>query len=254
MTLIAIGGAEGKSGDMAVLRRVLAEAGVETPRVLVITTATGYPEEVGQTYRDAFAELGIACDVMHVSTQAGANDAATIRRIETADVVFFTGGDQSRLAAVFNGSDALKALQSRHEAGGVIAGTSAGAAAMSSLMICGGNPDEAMTKGEVETGEGFGLAPGAVFDTHFMNRGRLKRLFAITAAAPAKTGIGLDEDTGVILRAGGEAEVIGSGAVTLVDAKELKNCNIAEIAPGEEIRAEGFRVTTLKAGGTFKLG
>lgn len=254
MTLIAIGGAEGKSGDMAVLRRVVAEAGVETPRVLVITTATGYPEEVGQTYRDAFAEIGVAPDVLHVSTAADANDAAIVTRIEAADVIFFTGGDQSRLAAVFNGSEALKAIQDRHEAGAVIAGTSAGAAAMSSLMICGGDPEKAMIKGDVETGPGLGLAPEVVIDTHFMNRGRLKRLFSITAAAPGKTGVGLDEDTGIICRADGQCEVFGAGAVTIVDARALTNCNINEIGPGEEIRAEGFHVTTLKAGSSFRLG
>jgi cyanophycinase len=253
MTLIAIGGNEGKSGDMAVLKRVLAEA-PENPRVLVITTATGYPEEVAQDYRNSFAELGVTCDAEHISTREMANDPAMAAKVQNADVIFFSGGDQSRLARVLNNTDVLQAVRERHEAGAVVAGTSAGAAIMSSLMITGGNAERAMVKGEVETGEGFGLVPAAVIDTHFMNRGRLKRLFSITAAAPEKTGIGLDEDTGIIVRAGGEIEVIGSGAVTLVDAKDLNGNNISKIADGEEIRAEGFRVTTRKAGDIFRLG
>ena len=253
MTLIAIGGNEGKSGDMTVLNRVLAEARGAASRVLVITTATGYPEEVGQTYRDAFAALGVTCDVEHTATAEAANDPALIRKIEAADVIFFTGGDQNKLTAVFNGSDALNAIAARHLNGGVVAGTSAGAAAMSSLMVCGGSPKHAMRKGEIETGEGFGLTPEVVFDTHFMNRGRLKRLFAITAAAPEKTGIGLDEDTAVIYRTDGELEVIGAGAVTLVDAKNLTRNNIAKAAPGDRIRAEGFQVKKLKAGDRFRL-
>jgi cyanophycinase len=252
MTLIAIGGNEGKSGGMAVLKRVLAEA-PENPRVLVITTATGYPEEVGQTYRDAFTELGVTCDVEHISTRDMANDPAMVEKAKNSDVIFFSGGDQSRLAGALNDTDVLAAIRERHEAGAVVAGTSAGATIMSSLMITGGSAERAMIKGEVETGQGFGLAPGAVIDTHFMNRGRLKRLFSITAAAPDKTGIGLDEDTGIIIRANGDIEVIGAGAVTLVDAKEIKNSNLDQIADGEEIQAEGFRVTTLKAGSKFRL-
>jgi cyanophycinase len=253
MTLIAIGGAEGKSGDMTVLKRVLAEAPTADPRVLVITTATAYPEEVGQDYRDAFGQLGISCDVEHIATREMANDKGVVEKINSADVVFFTGGDQSKLARILNDTDSLKAVKARHDAGAVIAGTSAGAAAMSSLMICGGNPERAMTKGEVETGEGFSLVPGAVIDTHFSNRGRLTRLFSITAAAPDKTGIGLDEDTGIVWRKGGDIEVIGSGEVTLVDARDLKGSNISDIGIGEEIKAEGFRVTKYKPGTTFRL-
>jgi cyanophycinase len=176
-----------------------------------------------------------------------------VAKVQNVDVIFFSGGDQSRLARVLNNTDVLQAVRERHEAGTVVAGTSAGAAIMSSLMITGGNAERAMVKGEMETGEGFGLAPEAVIDTHFMNRGRLKRLFSVTAAAPEKTGIGLDEDTGIIMRAGGDIEVIGSGVVTLVDAKDLHGNNIDQIADGEEIKAEGFKVTTLKAGNTFRL-
>jgi cyanophycinase len=253
MTLIAIGGKEGKSGDMAVLRRVLDEAKGSASRVHVITTATGYPEEVGETYRNAFAGLGVACDVTHIATRAEANDATLAQKIGEADVVFFSGGDQLKLATILNGTAVLDAIRRREGEGAVIAGTSAGAAIMSQLMICGGDPEKAMQKGEIQLSSGFGLSPDAVFDTHFMNRGRLPRLFNVVASSPEKTGIGLDEDTGVIIRSSGEMEVIGSGAVTVVDAKNLTSSNVAAIERGEEIVADGLNVTTYVAGNTFRI-
>lgn len=254
MTLIAIGGAEDKTGDMTVLKHVLAEARGATSNVHIVTTATAYPEEVGQTYRDAFKALGVDCRISHITTRAAANDDELLKQIGAADVVFFAGGDQLKLATILGGTAFLDAVRERHEAGAVIAGTSAGAAAMSLLMIYGGDPEKAMEKGEVTLTEGFGLAPGVVFDTHFMNRGRLSRLFNVVAAAPAKTGIGLDEDTAIVWRKNGEMEVIGSGAVTIVDGKNLTRCNITQIERGEKIEAEGFNVTTLKAGDRYKPG
>jgi cyanophycinase len=252
MTLIAIGGAEEKTGDMGVLKRVLAEARGAGSRVHVITTATGYPEEVGQTYREAFRLLGVECEVTHIASRTEAGNPELLKQIGAADVVFFTGGDQLKLSTILGGTPFLDAVRARHEAGAVVAGTSAGAAALSQLMIYGGDPDKAMQKGEVALTAGFGLAPEFVFDTHFMNRGRLARLFNVIATAPDKTGIGLDENTGVVLRADGEIEVIGSGAVTVVGGKTLTS-NVAAIERGEEIIATGYSVTTLIAGQKFRL-
>jgi len=249
MTLIAIGGAEDKTGESAVLRRVLAEAGAETPRVLVITTATGYPEEVGDTYKNVFTRLGAEPVVRHVTTRAGAGDAVLLAEVAAADVIFFTGGDQMKLATVFNGTPFMAALKTREANGGIIAGTSAGAAVMSGLMIYGGDPDKAMQKGEVLLTGGFNLAPEVVFDTHFLNRNRLSRLFNVLATAPDKTGIGLDEDTGVILR-GKTLEVIGSGKVTVVDASTAQS-NITTVERGEEFTLTGAKVHTLKRGDKF---
>lgn len=204
MTIIAIGGGEDKTGDMTVLKRVLAETGKTAPLVLVITTATGYPEEVGDNYRRAFSSLGVTPDIRHV-TDAEAH--GLLEALKKADAVFFSGGDQSKLGAVFGGSAFLASLASR-EGDIVIAGTSAGAAAMSSLMITGGAPE-----GPVTSGAGLGLTPDIVFDTHFSERGRLLRLFAMSAQDSRKTGVGLDENTAIVLKAG-KAEVIGSGTVT----------------------------------------
>jgi cyanophycinase len=252
MTIIAIGGAEEKAGQMTVLKRVLAEAKGTASRVHVITTATGYPADAEKTYREAFAALGIDCAVTHIATREEANDPRNVAKIGDADVIFFSGGDQLKLATILNGTDFLDAVTERHAAGAVVAGTSAGAAAMSGLMIYDGDPAKAMQKGEVLLTDGFNFAPDAVFDTHFGARGRLPRLFNVVAGSPAQTGLGLDEDTGVILRADGALEVFGSGEVTVVDGT-LATSNITTVERGELFTAEGFTVRTLKAGDRYSL-
>lgn len=224
MTIIAIGGGEDKTGDMSVLRRVLSETGKAAPSVLVITTATGYPEEVGQNYKNAFGLMGVTPDVRHVTDAAGAADAELISAMQSADVVFFSGGDQSRLSAVFGVSPFIDALMARGDV--VIAGTSAGAAAMSSLMITGGDPEE----GTISSGAGLGITPAVVFDTHFSERGRLPRLFAMAAQDSRKTGVGLDENTAIVLKSG-RAEVVGGGTVTTL-AKGV----VTQYRPGDTFK------------------
>lgn len=253
MTIIAIGGAEEKTGQMTVLKRMLAEAKGAESRVLIVTTATGYPEEVAQIYRDAFAALGVTPVFLHLTAREQANDPANVAKAKDSDLIFFSGGDQLKLATVLNGTGFLDAVKQRHDEGAVIAGTSAGAAAMSGLMIYEGDPAKAMQKGEVLLTDGFNFTPDAVFDTHFGARGRLPRLFNVVAASPAQTGLGLDEDTGVILRANGEFEVFGSGAVTVVDGSQAKS-DIAFVERGEVFKVEGLDVRTLKAGEKFSLG
>ncbi len=246
MTLICIGGAEDKEGDLTVLKAVLSKAKGAQSRVCVITTATGYPEETKETYIKVFEKLGIACEVMHIDTPAAANDSATVKKIENADVIFFSGGDQSRLTAALDGTASLAAVRSRHEAGAVVAGTSAGAAAMSALMVTGGQPEDAHLPGAITSGKGLSLVDDIIFDTHFLNRGRLPRLFNLISAHPAKTGIGLDEDTAVVMHGIGILEVIGSGAVTIVQ----KNVGVQG---GEGVAEKDFKVTTLRSGNTHKL-
>lgn len=215
MTIIAIGGAEDKTGEMTLLKRVLAEAGTASPRVLVITTATGYPEEVAEKYQKAFARLNVTPDTRHITTKVEADAPASLASLQNYDVVFFSGGDQEKLSAAFGGTAFLKALAAREADGAVVAGTSAGAAAMSQLMITGGEPRKALKPGGLGLGEGLSFTPDVVFDTHFNQRHRLKRLFGAAAADSHKTGIGLDEDTGVVVK-NNTFEVIGKGRVTVL--------------------------------------
>ncbi len=276
MTWIAIGGAEDKIGDMTVLRRVISEAHATAPNVLVVTTATGMPVETAKKYEDAFGRLGIKPAIAHVTNRREAADPKLLEQVKNADVIFFSGGDQLKLATILNATPFFAALKAREEAGAVVAGTSAGAAVMSELMIYGGRNKKGHHKGEVMMASGFGFQEHAVFDTHFNHEhesffalakrkllswisepkkkepvGRLPRLFNVVAAAPHKTGIGLDEDTGVIFR-GNEFEVIGSGNVTVVDGKEATS-DVTHIGRGRPITLSGVKVTKYKAGDKFSL-
>ncbi|MCE9508275.1 MAG: cyanophycinase [Alphaproteobacteria bacterium] len=252
MVFIAIGGAEDKLHEKTVLKRVLLESGKTQPRICVITTATGFPDDARKTYLDAFQSLGVTeCSVLHIDSRQGAEDPTVIQHLADADIIFFSGGDQLRLTSILGGTPFLQAVINRAQQGAVIAGTSAGAAVMSGLMIYGGEASRAMEKGHVALTSGFGFVNGVVFDTH-MERGRITRLFNVVATNPATLGIGLHEDTGVIVR-GDVMEVIGRSSVTIVDGKDLKNSNVTDIERGETIRAENYAVHSLKTGDRYDL-
>ncbi|MBL1148277.1 MAG: cyanophycinase [Pseudomonadota bacterium] len=248
MTLIAIGGAEDKQNKAVVLRAVLNAAKDSASRVHVITTATNYPDDVAKTYRDAFARLGVKnCEISHIETAAEAGEQSFLDSIDHADIVFFSGGDQSKLARILKDTPFTDKLQERREKDLIIAGTSAGAAVMSACMVTGGTPEDARRKGGIKTGDGFGFAEDIIFDTHFMNRGRLPRLFNLVAADPSKTGIGLDEDTAVILHKDGKIEVIGSGSVTIVTKSPDATSTDQSFTPAD------FDVKTLRHGARHRL-
>ena len=255
MTFIAIGGAEDKQGDMTVHKRVLAESQAAAPRVCVITTATAEPEAAKQRYEDVYRKLGVQdCTVLHIDSRAMAESDAVCAALARADVIFFTGGDQLRLTQALAGTRGFDVIAEKYAAGDlVIAGTSAGAAAASALMICGGDPSKSMQKGEVQMTSGLGFVPGVVFDTHFSERDRLPRLFNAVASHPSTIGIGLDEDTAAVLRRDGTMEVVGSGTVTFVDGRSLRDCNLPDVERGEVFKAEGYRVDRLAAGQRYDL-
>jgi len=254
MTFIAIGGAEDKQGDMTVLKRVLAETGKEAPRVCVITTATEYPDDARQRYMAAFARLGIAPDVQYIDSRAMAARADVVQSVAGADVVFFSGGDQSRLTSILAATPVADAIASRFWARDlVVAGTSAGAAAASSLMLTGGDPERGLQKGEVPMTAGFGFIPNAIIDTHFSERNRLSRLFNAVVSNPAIAGIGIDEDTAVVAYADGTLDVVGKGTVTIVNGRNITASNYTAIEAGEEIVAEGVEITRLAGGRKFSL-
>lgn len=254
MTFIAIGGAEDKQGDMTVLKRVLAESGKDAPRVCVITTATEYPDDARQRYVEAFAKLGIVPDVQYIDSRAMAARADVVQSVAVADVVFFSGGDQSRLTTILAATPVSDVIAARFAAEDlVVAGTSAGAAAASSLMLTGGDPARGMQKGEVPMTAGFGFMPRCIIDTHFSERNRLSRLFNAVISNPAVAGIGIDEDTAIVARADGTLDVVGAGTVTIVNGRNITASNYAAIDKGEEIVVEGVEVTRLAAGQKFSL-
>lgn len=249
-TLVIIGGGEDRTGDRAVLRRVAELAGGDDARVVVVGTATTVPDEVGPVYEKGFGDLAGEMTFLPVGSRDEANDPAVVEAIGNASAVFFTGGSQDRIAAIFGGSESDTALRRAWEDRDiVVAGTSAGAAMMSSTMILGGG--EQVPTNSVRTGPGLGFVSGIVVDMHFAERGRIARLLAVTAMFPHELGLGIDEDTAVVVH-DTRFEVVGNGTVTVVDAGPASSVRIPAEGTGP-IALTGARVHVLPAGYEFEL-
>jgi len=257
--LIAIGGAEDKGTDMekgevhrnnlnffelGILRRIVEETGGTDARIEVITTASTIPQEVGDNYLHAFNKIGCTdIGVMHIRNREDALRPDYLQRIRNCDAVMFTGGNQMRLTAIFGGTPFLKTIHDRYQQElFVIAGTSAGAMAMSNTMIYEGNATRAHLKGEVKITTGLGFMDNVIFDSHFEKRGRFARLAQAVSANPSCIGIGLGEDTGMLITRGNRMEAIGSGLVIIVDGHEIKHSNMADIPEGNPITIENLKV------------
>lgn len=247
--LVAIGGAEDKESDLAILRRVISLAPEGNREVAVIATASGIPDEIFPIYEEAFGRLGAKrIHRIDVRTREDARDERHIETVGRCGIVFFTGGDQLRLTNVLGGSPLMEAIRASHEQGAVIAGTSAGAAAMSSTMIYNGQAADALRKGAVRMSSGLGFVDGVVIDSHFLERGRFTRLMEVGATNPEYIGIGLGEDAGVIFHPGGIMEAIGSGHVIIVDSREIISSNVAELSEGEPVALEHVIMHALISG------
>ena len=258
--LIAVGGAEDKGTDLekgeihrnnlnfferGILRRIVEEAGGVQAKIEIITTASMIPYEVGETYLDAFGKIGCTfVNVMHIRTRQDAQNEALLKRIGECDAVMFSGGNQYRLAATFGGSEFLRIIKHRYftEENFMIAGTSAGAMAMSNTMIYEGNATRAHLKGEVRVTRGLGLIDDVIIDSHFEKRGRFGRLAQVVASNPGTIGVGLGEDTGMLITSGNKMEAIGSGQVIIIDGHNIVHNNIADIHEGSPISIENLAV------------
>ena len=218
--------------EAGILKRIIDESKHKADsRIVVVTTASKIPKEIGPEYVKALHYLGADnVDVLDIVTREQAMDAEILARLKAADVVMFTGGDQLRLTSILGGTpfhDIL--LDKYHNEEFVYAGTSAGAAAASNNMIYQGSSSEALLKGEVKITSGLGLIDGVIIDTHFVQRGRIGRLFQAVVGNPRVLGIGLGEDTGLLITNNSMMEAIGSGLVILVDGKEIKDTNLTQV-------------------------
>lgn len=257
--LIAIGGAEDKGTDLeageihrnnlnffelGILRRIMEETGGPESRIEVITTASTIPGEVGDNYLYAFNKIGCHnVGVMHIRNREDAQEMEYRKRLETCDAIMFSGGNQMRLTAIFGGTAFLKIMQERYQKENfLVAGTSAGAMAMSNTMIYEGNASRAHLKGEVKITTGLSFMDHVIFDSHFEKRGRFVRLAQAVSANPACIGIGLGEDTGMLIRYGNQMEAIGSGLVIIIDGHDISFSNIADIPHGNPITVENLKV------------
>lgn len=268
--LIAIGGAEDKGTEnegyysahsnlhffeLGILKRVVQEMGGPDVRIEVVTTASSIPFEVAENYIAAFNKLGCTnVGVMNIRNREEAKDPDYEARIAHCDGVMFSGGDQLRLTTIFGGTKFLDIIQDRYKNDHlVIAGTSAGAMAMSNTMIYQGRSDLAHLKGEVKITTGLAFMPNVIIDSHFDKRGRFNRLAQAVSSNPSCTGIGLGEDTGVIVTQSNKLEVIGSGAIVIIDGKDIRHSNITEVGMGTPISVENLKVHILVHGNLYDI-
>lgn len=242
--------------ELGILKRIIAESKHgEKSRIEVVTTASIIPLEVGEEYILAFYQLNARnVDIMNIHAREAANNKSINSRLEKADVVMFTGGNQLRLTTILGGTSFMETLTKRYnEDEIVLAGTSAGAAAASDTMIYQGSSKESLLKGSVKITGGFGFIKGVIVDTHFVKRGRIGRLLQSVASNPSILGIGLGEDTGLLIKEGTKMEAIGSGLVIIVDGRQIKNTNITEVAIGSPVSIENITIHVLSMYDTFDL-
>ena len=252
--LVIIGGHEDRSNDMQILSRFVELAGGKDAKIVVISAASTVADEMWQTYDRAFGELGVARRVhLGLQSRQDANDEDHIRDIVDATGIFMTGGDQKRLLAIIGGTaldaEMHAALKLR---GAVIGGTSAGASAMSGHMLAQGRAELHPEKGSVSLGAGLGFLHKVVIDQHFSERQRLSRLLSIVAQNPYLQGIGIDEDTALVIERGVGIEVLGEGAVTVVDGRSMTT-NLHDIANRETPELIDVRLHLLPSGSKYQL-
>ncbi|WP_026478038.1 cyanophycinase [Alkaliphilus transvaalensis] len=244
--LIIIGGGEDKKADKEILREVVALSGKKNARIAVITTATNYPLEVGEEYKDLFYDLGVdKVDTINIRNRQEANRRQITKSLDGITCIFFVGGDQLRISSILGGTDFHKYIYELMEKGVIIAGTSAGASMMSEIMVVDGREEDAPKKSTIRLAPGMGFLNGVIIDQHFNQRGRIGRLLGAVAQNPYPLGMGIDEDTAIIVNDKDDIKVIGSGVVTIVDGKEIEYTNISEQYPDEPLVITNVKVHIL---------
>lgn len=266
--LLIIGGAEDKSNtqDVEIIDKnrnfkpleILSELipDQSNKRIEIITTASSEPDEIAKMYREAFDKVGFSnVHFIHIYNNIEANDPVFVKRVQNAHTVFFSGGDQFRLATILGNTDVLDAIRERYynDRTFIVAGTSAGAMAAASLMIYEGETNEALLSGDMKISSGMGFISGCIIDTHFVKRGRFGRLSHAIVMNPTCIGIGIGEDTALIITKGNRAECRGSGMVIIIDGANIGHTNIAYAEEGYPLNIENLTVHILSHGTNFLL-
>jgi cyanophycinase len=221
--LVIIGGAEDRKGEKKILRRFVELCGKGHPEVAVLTAASSMPEEVDETYRAAFGDLGVkTIRTIHVNARSAANDPEVDKILDGVGGIFMSGGNQKRLVAMVAGTRLCRAMHQAFARGCCVAGTSAGASAISEHMLSAVMEDDMCEPGPPHLDLGLGFMRRATIDQHFSERDRLGRLLSVVATNPYLVGVGIDEDTALVIEPHNAAEVVGSGSVTLIDCRDIE--------------------------------
>ena len=250
---MVIGGAEDKLGERVVLSRFVQLAGGDRARIAVISTASSLGEAATDLYRHIFSRLGVATVTgLRPETREEANDPGALDPLRTATGIFMTGGNQLRLSSVIGGTRLGRAMLEAHGRGVVVAGTSAGASAVATHMMAFGSSGATPKNRMAHVSVGLGLLVNVVVDQHFEQRTRLGRLLAVVAQSPSLIGLGLDEDTAAIIDADDVLEVIGRGAVTIVDGTDVIT-DAFQTSGHKPIMVSNARLHSLPSGYRFDL-
>jgi len=253
--LIAIGGAEDKVRERTILRYFLEVAGGSDASVVVLATASEVPE-TGERYADLFYALNAdSVEVLRIATRddALAAGAEAHQLLEYATGLFITGGGQLRLSSALGGTQVAATIQARHAAGMLVGGTSAGAAFLARHMIALGDSGATPRRRLVHLAPGLGLAPDLVIDQHFRRRDRLGRLLTALSYNPGLLGVGIDEDTAAVIDSEGVLRVLGAGAVTVVDARDLRYTDSHAAHRGQPLAMLGVKLDVLSSGCRYEI-
>jgi cyanophycinase len=250
--LIIIGGHEDMSGDLAVLREVASHA--KSASLLVMTLASDESAEQWKKHRTVFSDLGVKkVEHFDLDGRADAEPEKKLALINRAEVFFFAGGDQLRITSKFGGSPFCDAVRDRYLAGATIAGTSAGASVLSETMLVDGPGDNSHRVGDtLRMAPGLGLLEGVIVDQHFAERARVGRLIGAVTQNPRLLGIGIDENTAVVLHKM-QFTVIGDGAVYVIDASHMNYTNVSETKPDVTLAAHNVKLDLLTRGDVYDL-
>ena len=252
-TIVPIGGAEEQLRHPEILKRFVDLCGGRRAKIAVVPTASER-DDTGRRYERIFKDLGAkSARSFDFDSRAEAESAESMEELRDASGIFLSGGNQLRLSTVLGGTAVAKALRRANASGVPIAGTSAGAAFLSEHMIAFGEEGPTPRAAMVTLTPGLGLTNRVIVDQHFRQRDRLGRLLTALAYNPFAVGLGLDEDTAVFLDADNALEVVGSGAVTVVDPGEIEYTSMDVAKAGEPVTILGVRIHVLAAGGGFDL-
>ncbi len=251
--IVPVGGAEDKVGPSEILRRFVEVSGGKRARMAVIPTASGRAD-TGSRYEKLFASLGAReVDVLPYAERRDAEREEWLEKLEHATGIFLTGGNQLRISTILGGTQVAKTVRRMNARGVPVGGTSAGAAILSEHMIASGDEGPTPKGGMARLAPGLGLTNGVIIDQHFRQRDRLGRLLTALAYNPFAVGIGLDEDTAAFIDAHDRIEVVGNGAITVVDASTLGFSSMAEVDDGKPVCVTNVRLHILTNGAHYDL-
>ncbi len=245
-----------QGGHTEILKTFIKLTGEEDPAIEIITSASNEGEEMFATYKEVFEELKITNigHIHHNVREEVIKDEGLVERVNKATAFFFTGGDQLALTSLYGGSDFLTRLKERYIGDPiVVAGTSAGAMAMSTPMIYAGGKNAEQITGEIKITTGLEFLKDVCIDTHFVDRGRFVRMAQVVATNPTSIGIGIEENTAIVVRKGTEAEIIGNGTVIIIDGFYISDSNITEFDTGERVSIQNMRVHIYSKGNTYHI-